>query len=180
MAVSLRVLLNSSGKQNVSLLKHLGGTSWRFLDSAGPYNPNNLLTHTGLTVLSASSSGAHFGPLVWYDGMTKRKWLRYPEWWREAVVICDSKRKTVSRWQIIDWAANQDGGAHVDANLDESYHALSRLAGSGWRTSIPGSDEPVKGVVDASIRQIAHECLSTFHRKLPHIIPADLYPHFGK
>lgn len=176
MAMSLRVLLNSSGKDNISLLRHLKGTNWRFIDTGFAFSASNLMTHTGLVSLQASEAQARFVPLV-TSGFPTPHTSRtpYPDWWRQSVVVRDKDGNKFTRWHLVDWVANQDGGAHVDASLEASYHKLKRLDGAGWRTSIGGIDVPVAGVIDASIRQISHECIRTFERKLPTIVPTGLY-----
>lgn len=176
MATSLRVLLNSSGRDNISLLRHLQGTDWRFMDTAFKFSSTNAMTHTGLAYLRASESAARFIPLV-ASGFptTHTSRLPYPEWWRQAIVIRDKDGNKFTRWHLVDWVANQDGGTHVDASVSESFHKLKRLDGSGWRTRIGGIDVPVAGVIDTSVRQVAHECIRTFERRLPNIIPTGLY-----
>lgn len=56
---------------------------------------------------------------------------------------------------------NEDGGAHVDPGLSETYHALTRENAMGWRFQAAGTDDDgvpfLNGPVLASIRQIAWE-----------------------
>jgi hypothetical protein len=49
----------------------------------------------------------------------------FSEWWL-SIVFKDKSGKTFSRRDIVRHVADTDGGAHVDAGLDETYKALSR------------------------------------------------------
>lgn len=74
----------------------------------------------------------------------------------------DKAGNTFSRRDIVLAVANQDGGAHVDPELDEDYAALSKDNTLGWHFSVGGTEtEFPDNPVPASIRQIAHEVLVT-------------------
>lgn len=86
-----------------------------------------------------------------------------------------------SREDFVRYVADQDGGAHVDAELGESYEALTRrnsmqIASNTGMLGFffgPTSDKvagpersPGSSVALASVRQITHEVLTTLERAL--------------
>lgn len=88
------------------------------------------------------------------------KWRSFDDWWLTDVFI-DANRNALSRKDLILTAANQDGGTHVDPELEEVYARLARenfleAVGSDGRTSYP-----VAGALFSAIRQIGHEVLKT-------------------
>lgn len=74
-----------------------------------------------------------------------------------------------TRKELVLQLANQEGGAHVDPNLNEDYEALARRNHLGWH--MESRDEsglitigatPFEGdAVAISVRQIAYELLTT-------------------
>lgn len=60
-ALSLRVLLNHHG-QSRSLLEQLGLRAGKWLDTAGPLNPRNVLTDSNLLMIQATDAGAQYLP----------------------------------------------------------------------------------------------------------------------
>ena len=73
-----------------------------------------------------------------------------------------------TRSKLVLSVSNTDGGAHVDPELDEAYAKFSRFNALGWkflRNDIP--EEFHNTPVLPSIRQIAHEVLSTLKDEFP-------------
>ena len=65
-----------------------------------------------------------------------------------------------SRRDLVLAHANNDGGARVDAKLDEPYANLSRFNSMGWILELDGIQRMLENsVVAPSIRQIAYEVL---------------------
>ena len=54
----------------------------------------------------------------------------FNDWWNE--IIFDDKKNKFTRHDIVTYVANQDGGAHVDSELDESYATLTKMNSLGW------------------------------------------------
>lgn len=85
----------------------------------------------------------------------------FSAWWN-AVVFKDKRGNTFSRREVVLTLANQDGGAHVDPELDEDYAGLSKENTLGWNLKAGEQDVPwPSNPVPASVRQIAHEILVT-------------------
>ena len=94
------------------------------------------------------------------------RWVDFDTWWNE-VVFVDKKGREMSRKDLILSVADQDGGAHVDPVLNESYAELSRRNSLAWRTKGSQGDVPIEGAEKAAIRQISHEVLKTFEPEMP-------------
>jgi hypothetical protein len=89
-------------------------------------------------------------------------YMPFSKWWTEIIYIQDAIE--ISRKSLVLSAANQDGGAHVDHELDDSYKFLSEdgsyltayIEKSG-STSIHKSED----VHLALLRQISFELLNS-------------------
>ena len=81
--------------------------------------------------------------------------LMFNDWWNE--IIFDDKKNKFTRRDIVTYVANQDGGAHVDPELDESYATLTKMNSLGW-TDYNGN-KPLNNPAYQAIRTIANEVL---------------------
>ena len=167
-ALSLRVLLYSH-RHSRALLDQVGARSIRFLDSAGPLNPRNLLTECNLVGARISDTGIYNLPKValGIDTFITRR-IPFFNWWNDPV-LKDNANRNMNRMKLVLEIANTDGGAHVDPDLDEVYMALSRENSMGWHffDSEGNQSLPIGRVEFACVRQIAHETLSTINRFVP-------------
>lgn len=179
-SLSLRVLLHHHG-QSRSLLDQLGLRAGRFLDSAGPLNPNNLLTECNLVVMQISNSGGSYLPLIAAGGgPCPMRPVPFVEWWNEPV-LKDNRGTKFNRRELVLHVADTDGGAHVDPELEEAYMAISRENSLGWVFGDRKVESALAGRPElACMRQIAHELLSTLHQYVPEfsvhaqpVVPAD-------
>ncbi|MFB9127787.1 hypothetical protein E2553_40250 [Paraburkholderia dipogonis] len=171
-AQALRVILNSSGRDSVSLAAQVGATQWRFIDSSAPFPETNQATYSGLMYVQIDfgAKPPAMRPLPVFDKQPRRL-VRFADWWAVSPVICDNTRSKFNRRQLVCWMANEDGGSHVDPGLTAAYHHLSRGNALGWSLQMPGAEPiPLMGSIDASIRQIAHEALRTFQRRHPELL----------
>ncbi len=187
-ALSLRVLLHQSGKSR-SLLDQLELRSGRFLDSAGPLTPGNLLTECNLVAHSISNSGGSYIPLITAGFHLPVRPISFVSWWNDPI-LKDNLGRTFCRRELVLHVADTDGGAHVDPELDEAYMALSRSNALNWVFVSGSSIDSLMKVESQSVfegrpelacmRQIAHELLCTINQFVPEfrehaapIIPAD-------
>lgn len=155
LAVSLRVLFHDTA-QSHSLLGQLGQLGGQFISSAIPHDSGNIGTHGGLVMLAVTGGGSTcFAPL---DDVPIQRWLSFQDWWGELVFV-DDRRAALTRRDLVLAIANQDGGAHVDPGLSETYARLSRHNSLGWVQN-PGA-VPIPNAERAAIRQIAHETLKS-------------------
>jgi len=157
LAVSLRVLFHDTA-QSHSLLGQLGRLNSEFISSALPHDQGNLSTHGGLIMIAASGKNTKYVAML--DDVPYKRWLPYADWWNE-VVFVDDQKQALTRKELVLAVANQDGGAHVDPALNETYARLSRHSSLGWVISSAGETHPIPKAERAAIRQIAHEALKT-------------------
>lgn len=163
-ALSLRVLLHDH-RQSRSLLDQLGLRNGRYLTSAPPLNPKNLLTECSLVGVRISTVGGRYLPLVAMGGgPTPLQPIPFVNWWNDPV-LKDNKGRKFCRRELVLHVADTDGGAHVDPELDAAYMAISRENSLGWMLSDGKSEAPPEGRPELiCMRQIAHELLSTLHQ----------------
>jgi hypothetical protein len=163
LAVVLRVLLHDTN-QSHSLLERLGVKErLPFLDTADPINPNNLLPTPGLLMMTMSTAagtakGDYVAPLG--DLPPGRPvWKPFASWWQNPVMKVDG---TWSRKELVLTLANQEGGAHVDPELNERYEALARHNALGWVAFDGAKEEPFEGSpIAVAVRQITYEVIET-------------------
>lgn len=77
--------------------------------------------------MEGSSNGLYYRPVSNTEG--RSFFLKYEDWWNE--IIFDDKKNVFSRKDIVCYVANQDGGAHVDSALKESYANLTKHTSLG-------------------------------------------------
>jgi hypothetical protein len=180
LAVTLRVLLHNS-QTSKSLVGMLGNIDGQFFDTALPVNSQSVLSHGGLVWVASGSSKTRYVAML--DNVPVSRWVSFAEWW-DVPVFIDTKKRELSRRQLVLTAANQDGGAHVDPALDAVYADLSKENSLGWIATdkkhegfflgrIPTDkqgDRLIAGPEKAAIRQIVHEALKSLkpgYAKMP-------------
>jgi len=169
LAVSLRVLFHDSGS-SASLLGQLGRLDAKFLSTAFPINEKSLVSYSGLIVMGVGTDKY----LAMLDDVPFKNWLDFVQWWSEPAFV-DDKKETLSRKNLVLAVANQDGGAHVDPSLNETYARLSRHNSLGWVWGDGRTERPMQKPERAAIRQIAHEALASlipgYAKKIAHDVP---------
>jgi hypothetical protein len=157
-AVSLRVLFHDTLK-SVSLLTHLGTKASAEVLSTferGTRKPAAPGVLSAFVPLWIEPTGERTPPL---DDVIRRDFISAEEWWSE-VIMC--ARETLTRKDIVLAAANQDGGAHVDAQLGTKATELIEWVGTlttmsqgqVTRRSLDNHHFPL-------LRQFAHEVLNS-------------------
>jgi hypothetical protein len=161
MATVLRVLLHST-KQSVPLISHLGLTDTLLLSSSrgiGDYNDYvshvlNLNSPTPVRMVPLLGDRFHELPL--------------DKWWCGESVFVDRGEKYFRKTVILT-AANKDGGAHVDRQLERYYEVLrsgryafgltGNLTYNGPPPFKQGVTQYAENAHFALIRQFSHEIL---------------------
>ena len=72
-------------------------------------------------------------------------------------VLRDDRRHLFTRWDFIAVVANQNGGAHIDPEIDEPYHRLVNDKSIGMVHVGPDGESPVEHVEKVYVRHIAWE-----------------------
>lgn len=162
-AVSLRIIFHDTGK-STSLVKHLNLGNRMMLSSSrglGDYRD-----YLSFQIHLCSPEPIKMLPLL------DRKFRKMPlsTWWHEEPIFVHGGQ-TFTRRMVVLSAANKDGGAHVDEELESYYEVLCAgkygLGITGdlqYRGAIPfeqGSTHYAKNTHLALIRQFAHEVLAS-------------------
>jgi hypothetical protein len=189
LAVTLRVLVHDT-RHSVSLLNHLGvKDQLPFADTASPDTPPGAIVffNGGLCNIRKTLGGdgdTRFVPVLDLDPERNSQPRQCFEDWWDTPVLSDQEGNSFSRKNFVRAVADQDGGAHIDAQLEAAYAALTRgnsmriatdreRTEDGWETIMSGtvggdpmqmepptSGEPIgNSIALASIRQIAHEMM---------------------
>lgn len=176
MAVRLRVILHDT-RHSISLLKHLGKKNILFYDTALKKDPRNSQPHMGLIELKLGIEGAEYsapldkGPSNGLNGK-----IKFNEWWEKNIVLEDANKNQFTRKDLVLIMCNQDGGAHVDLDLDAKYIELTRNRSLGWIYSKDGEEKLITEAELASIRQITHEVLKSLRDEFPELFKDMDYP----
>lgn len=161
----LRVLLHDTPKSR-SLLGQLGkkdGTLFHDTAHTRPekVNPTTVFSYNGLINICLHNDGARYAPLL--DDLSKNSdpLVPFDGWWN-AIVVLDMEGASFARKDLVLVLANQDGGSHVDPNLDQKYYKLTRQNSLNWQTSDgAGGWKALSNPHYAAVRQIAHEVMSS-------------------
>ncbi|WP_143462359.1 hypothetical protein [Levilactobacillus enshiensis] len=157
-ATAIRVLLHDTQKsKSLFRLLNLKG-NFLFVSTSGMYSVRNLLPQFPLLGVEFDEHGASYVP----KGdklLNEAMLLSFEDWWNQ--IIFDDNNFKLSRRNIILDVANQDGGAHVDTELKESYGALGYQNSLGWtdQTGRPTIGNPAY----AALRQISNELVMSFN-----------------
>lgn len=159
-AVSLRVIFHDT-ISSTSLLTHLAvkdsiklASTFSFAETLTELSGGNFQA-VAIYPIMMTSEGRKVPLKEWEIG----SWNGVEEWWNEIIWAEDGEN--YSRKDVVLSAANQDGGAHVDAN--PSYKTLKFRKGPSVSIKING--KPVPNALDnhhyALIRQISYEIQSS-------------------
>lgn len=164
LATSLRILFHTT-KLSTSLLTHLKADTCHILSTALAV-PGKCDAFALVDVRSIARIGDHPKAYAKLDTSGNRRTIPFLEWWQGERIL----QATFTRRDLVLWAANKDGGAHVDATLDDEYVRI--VNGLGFGLTVIGTDEgeiPKKQQVTydllnlhfACLRQIAYEVLNS-------------------
>jgi hypothetical protein len=94
------------------------------------------------------------------------------QWWEQVVYVFSWRPETdptgeihehrISRRNIVLWATNKDGGAHVDKKLPPAYEMLAADGAVGtfvWKEDGVREEFPIRKSHLVSLRQMGHEVL---------------------
>lgn len=171
LAVSVRILVHET-RRSKALLGQLGLLhAIGFVDGGETPDSRNLAATMGLSGIQLGGGAPpRYVPKFGIPDYQDRTMRTFHSWWTRPVVV-DLARNKFSRKDLVLVMADQDGGAHVDPSLEQSYARLSRQNSMGWYTTGLIADRPVEGIEFASVRQIAWELLETLEAREPLATP---------
>lgn len=166
----IRAVVHDTSKSQ-SILKQLGKKDIAFYDSAIPRVPGAVGSYLGL-VGAEMSVNPKWGwmPYLFIPENPAVNWIQFDDWWN-AIVLDDEHGILFTRRDIVLAVCNQDGGVHVDPELDEPYVKLEKLKQFAFTFSVNENViEPRVGAGLASVRQIAFEVLMTLGKEFPEFL----------
>lgn len=157
-AVKLRVLFHNTDSSK-ALIHQLKLTHLPLNCSCTKYVPG-AVTHMGLSMHRLSEHGTKYDTIA---PLTMQPFVSasLENWWNSKLVIVDSNNNKFTRRKIIMYAANKDGGAHVQPDIDKEYYDLVKTLSSGVGFGF-GNETVWANPIPPSIRQIAFEVLETY------------------
>ena len=158
MAVAMRVLVHDTSASH-SLIKQVGLSNAKFVTSAMPINEANMLSEFSLALVHLSGDGARLLPKLGDTPFSPRD-MSLNDWWNEPV-LRDNHRHHFTRHDIVSTVANQDGGAHVDPEIDQAYHRLANEHSIGVISVGPDGEKPLEHIEKIYVRQISWELIQS-------------------
>lgn len=165
LSATIRTLVHDTGR-STSLLHHLGVKNRvGFVDRGPPEPPpgGGHVIHFGVCIVRMQmvpGGDVRYQPVLGNPSPERvHPPMSFKDWWR-APILRDQQGNSFTREELVLALANKDGGAHIDAALDEAYEALTRDNSMGFTQ---GEDNrPItNSLVHASVRHIAYELLET-------------------
>jgi hypothetical protein len=160
-----RSLVNQLGAPNVRLLS----TSTKAAD-LGEYRGTSFRSNLA-EMKSLYDDGIYemVPNLGKHDNPAFRRMIPFTSWWGRELVYAfrsgtpgsDTQLIRLYRKDLVCIAANQDGGAHVDPELDYQYHALERGASCIMYGGRRFGPVPLAHAHFAALRQIGYEILNS-------------------
>lgn len=162
LSVAIRTLVHNT-RTSTSLLRHLGVQNQMGWVDRGPPAPppKAIVLSFGVCVVETrfDTRRTRYEPAMRHLAPDRlHPPVSFLDWWRRTILV-DQRGNTFSRADLVLAVADQDGGAHIDAALNEKYRQLSRENSLGFRQS---HELPIaNSVVQTSVRHIAEELLET-------------------
>lgn len=169
-ATAIRVLVYDKGKSKSLLFKLMDIKDLSFYDTALSKSKGSLSPYHGLVGMELSPKPKW----VWLPHCFGSKEpapttprIQFDSWWN-SVVLQDNQGVLFTRKDIVLALCNQDGGAHVDPEIDDQYERLEKAKefayqfGSGNKKTTP-----VAGAGQATVRQLGYEVMLTLKDKFP-------------
>jgi hypothetical protein len=160
-ATIIRVLLHNSGK-STSLLTHLGAKSLQLYCSV-PDRPADATRYFFGMGSGRELPDGTVELVPNLDTGPPGKLVSAEEWWWQLIFALETG-ETLTRRDVVLAAANQDGGAHVDSDLDPTYLALATDGAGGAHLRRVGDHFEVDNSRDlhlVSLRQMGYELLES-------------------
>jgi hypothetical protein len=172
MSVNLRNLLYDTKGRTTSVLTHLDKKNIKFYDTSIRDIPENLVPLTGLICYKVHVDPGKPTEVTYkapFDKGEPQRYVRgkvnFEDWWNREI-IDDKKGNVLTRRSLVLTTCQQDGGAHVDAEIIDNYvKALQTF--HIVPVSSCGEGIIFSNIIYASIRQITHEVLKSLQDEFP-------------
>lgn len=159
LAATIRLLVHDTPKSH-SLLGQLELKGGPFWDTAFKAIDENRAGHGGLVFIAMGGAKTRYVAMLDAIPPPYVRQVPFDRWW-SAPVFVDAAGRRLTRSDLVLAVANQDGGAHVDPGLEETYAALSRNNSLNYVANDGQGERAMDGPERAALRQIAHELLKT-------------------
>ncbi|XXQ53866.1 hypothetical protein ACA040_002548 [Xenophilus aerolatus] len=169
-STTLQILLYGTQGRSLCLLHQLGLRQERFYDTAPPLS-EGLSPQCQLAAIHVDTANMRGSYVPMLSGTGRSELVAFSDWWNTPVVR-DAKARTFSRLEIVKTLRDQDGGAHLDGELLESFADFKSGAYSGWKLRHKGELKAIAHPHLACIRQIAHETILSIERLAPQSVQA--------
>lgn len=169
LSTSIRILVHDT-KNSKSLLNQINKKNMKFYDTSSRFSSSNLLTYQGLLHMKIGPNETEV--IARLDNPPPErsiKKVKFDKWWEEIIVITDENKKRFYRKDLVLYAADKEGGAHVDSQIDEDYYNLSIAESFGWRIINGDQESNFNNPILQSIRQIAYELEKSIIDEFPEI-----------
>lgn len=95
--------------------------------------------------------------------LRNKNWIDFNSWWNKKILI-NENGDSLTRKQLVLFVANQEGGAHIDPQIDEIYDKFRHSYSGGIR--IYGSKSGIERKFDnipvfPTVRQISFEVMES-------------------
>jgi len=134
-ATSIRVFVHDT-RNSTSALTHINRKNIDYLNTCN-INSRPTGTFTGLiynsfrNIHDGQGGSALFQPLFTSDFHSRvKEWIDFEKWWN-AVVFQNPDGAMLTRKTLVLTAANQEGGAHIDDEIDELYDKFRHSYSTG-------------------------------------------------
>ena len=167
LATTLRVIFHQSPKSN-SLANQLKIDNISIPSYARRSDPRNLVPEAGLAIIRLTDTNAEVLPALDFGPMDRRD-ITLDLWWNEPV-LRDIRREFFSRKDFVLTVANQDGGSHVDSEIEAKYYRLLNDDSIFGVVSGPDGVKPLRKVERAYLRHITFEALQSLEPEYIRIV----------
>ncbi len=177
LAVALRVLFHNTGMSHALLNQLDLRDSLTWVASAGMPDPNNRVTTLGLVQMGmdiGKSQATYRAPLgdrppipILTSAGTVPRFSRIDTdlWWTDPVAK-DRDGTQFCRKDFVLALANQEGGAHVDPQIRQSYDKIANSNSMGWTYKAGDAPEvPLSNPVPHAVRQISYEVVESVRQQ---------------
>jgi len=186
LAVTVRVLVHDTSMSK-SLLKQMDAKdSMRWIDSNGGLDARNALLFSSLVVFRTTfvEGGMAMAvlPIDQARILAEGRLLDFTTWWKTAPVMVGNG-EAITRSDVVDMLANQDGGAHVDLKKERFVRLLRSvpqvapfldddgIGGIGVGVPAQTGDELARETLRAAMRTIAEEVWLAWNNQLDLLDP---------